>query len=120
MVNELLKELLVTIKDGKEFLTNQLPDVAVQILRFNFWHAVFIMFLGICFFVATFALLKYSRKNWKVWMDDVDALAPICSVGIGGFALVGFLFFLLSLIDILKITLAPKLYLIEYLKGMMN
>jgi len=129
MGQDAIGEILEWTKGAKDFVSAQAPEVVKEILRWGFWSNL----IWVAFSIGVmWLLLKVS--NW--WMDYTpegdendkpaersEKLHPaysgfvcICYAGIAVFGI----FIIIDLLDVLYITIAPRLYLIDYLKGMMQ
>jgi len=110
----LQKALDVATSTG-DFIAGQIPDVAKQLLLFEASWALVWMVLAIV--IAVFAIWPYKCAK-KMVADDSDwgPMYLIPSV----LWLVSVVVFMANIYDFLKITLAPKLYLLEYVAHLVN
>lgn len=112
-VNEALKGIIETASQIKQFSLEQIPDVLNQLLIFKFAEAIVVIVFCTIFITLSyiwFTILVSQEKEYGMWSDS-KVIASI----VGGFvSALSIVCIMLSIIDILKITLAPKLYLIEY------
>jgi hypothetical protein len=111
-LTEVLKATTNTAGQAKDFLLGQLPDVVQQLLHYNFvWSLIWWGFGALLLLGGLAWGLGFLRAAVK--HDDGD-YASVALVGVAPIV-VGFIF-LLENFDWLKIWLAPKLYLLDYVK----
>jgi hypothetical protein len=124
----LIKSLDGIQKTGTELveaLYQQAPEVVEQLLM---WHAVesliqciaAILALGIPFAVYKVACYIHQKLEVATWGDEFGFWLPVTLSGIVSFAIGFGTFFEYINIKWLKIWLAPKVYLLEYLADMMK
>lgn len=105
---------------GAEWLGGQIPEVVQQLLTWHFVAAVLTalmsaVVIGGCVIAA---IRCYGMRSEEVW--DKGDLPVEGFVGLAGSITVGFLAFLFCVVNsftALKIAIAPKLYLLEYIAG---
>ena len=96
-----------------EFAIEQAPEI---IQEFYNWQ---IMQLILCIFICCIVMLIFV-KNYKYWFekassyDDDELVYIVLLVTFGFFSIGSIPLIILSLFDLVKILVAPKLYLIEY------
>jgi len=124
----LIKSIDGIQKTGTELvdaLYQQAPEVVEQLLM---WHAVesliqciaAILALGIPFAVYKVANHLYKKLEVATWGDEYGFWLPVTVAGLVSFALGFGSFFEYVNIKWLKIWLAPKVYLLEYLADMVK
>jgi hypothetical protein len=124
----LIKSLDGIQKTGTELvdaLYQQAPEVVEQLLM---WHAVeslilciaAILTLALPFIHYKIANHVYHKLGVAKWGDEVAFWLPATLTGIVSFAIGFGAFFEYINIKWLKIWLAPKVYLLEYLADMMK
>ena len=128
-MNEQLSGALVdVIKAGKDGVVNlalfaqqQAPDLAKQIISWGLWSNLFEVFIEL---FSMFAVLKaYQWALSKIKDDKYESENPLYWIIfiIGGiFAIIMFICFFNSSEAFVKCLVAPKLYLIEYVKTLMG
>jgi hypothetical protein len=98
------------VEQGINFLGEQIPDVAQQVLVYNLSSALLWLFLGVALLVATNKTASWWRSCWE---DTEDKLfATVICFTVGGIPSV--VIIVCNMQVALKIWLAPKLYLLEY------
>jgi len=117
-MNEQFQQYLMGIieKTG-EFLGNEIPEIANQILLFNLVTSLF--YCGVTFITACFCTrycLCYFKKGIANASDTEDILSAFGVVA----GVVSIAVFIDNLIPVLKIWLAPKLYLLEYASSLVK
>lgn len=120
----LMERVVSSVDTTTEFLSAQLPDVIVQLLTFySIWHGIFAFLLvapalyhviWMRFYFKVQRDYKHGRRNARPTTDGEDLRAVF-----GSFAAVILLFvFTLQLKSFIMVMVAPKLYLIEYMRGL--
>lgn len=114
MKDELQKKLLELINSSQNFLVDQLPDVAKQLIEYNRIGTIGLL---ICLFMLfTFLIttgiyaINYFKKNY---MSDSDSF--ICFIF--SLAFVVLIAILFNTTDLVQSYLTPKAYLIKSLTG---
>ena len=117
-LNEYLSSLASTVKDGATFAGEQIPLVIQEKLSFDLVWAIVWMVMGIILLVVCGWLITMGRKVYNLdrYNESIIGYA-ICSVASG---LVGIGLMLNNLYIILNITLAPRLYIVEWVMGMVK
>jgi len=110
---QLTEFLLSTLKDTKQFVVGQAPDVVRQILAYATWDAKFGIYCGIM-------LLILSLINFILSATDDSSFgerAVICGV-------LSIIFFIIGVVSIpcnystlKKIEIAPKVFIMDQLRG---
>lgn len=123
LTTELINEILTILKSTKSFVVNQMPDVVQQILHWSIAESALLILIGLGMFVgAVWGLIKI-RQKWKDranHYDDDEFLFIISAIGCvcGGFVSVPIFF--INLFSLVKILVAPKIYLLEYFTGLLR
>lgn len=110
-MNEKFQEYLMGIleKTG-EFLGNEIPEVAEQILTFGLVVGIVWIVFGLIFSVIG---IYYLVRYFSIKGTASDAQDVMLVPGFIG-PILGMAFILVNISDVFKIWLAPKLYLLEY------
>lgn len=101
------------IKTSTDFASEQIPLFIQELLHYNFVMSLLWFSSGI---LGAIIICYYTRKFWK-WMVDERCLPEwcpaliFCACGFGGC-----LIFASCNTDWIKIKLAPRVYLMEYVK----
>ena len=118
VIDKFMIEMLELLKSAKDFTLEQLPEVAKEVLTYNFYSSLFGFFIGLGFAYIAFKFFKSSKdhKDEDIW-DIGKQLKLILGMVFTGIALI-------TLIDngdnVIKIKLAPRLYLIEYVSHLVK
>lgn len=118
----IIEKALKAAEQTGEFVIEQGTDLLQQ---FYAWHTatsivgiVFGLFLVICFPI-TFRIIARKEKQYNddarwfgKWLDG--DLIPLAAISSTFSAIVGVVMFCISVYHLIKILVAPKLYLIEY------
>lgn len=125
MKEELLKELVPILQATKEgllagieILKQQSPQLINEIYK---WEAS-IGIIGIAIGVVLLVISIYLIKNWKkLWEKACEQDTEPCLVATLTVSLIlGLFFFFFNLCKVIQITVAPKLYLLQYIAGLME
>lgn len=109
--NAVLAQMLADYQQGKEFVLEQAPEVLRQILAVDLIMAWIGFVVGVIASVSFLYFFWATRKNWDY--DAPDWMPPAaCVMFLVG--LLGVVVVPLNLSTIIKIEVAPKVYLIEY------
>lgn len=119
----LVDELVKIIKKGVNLAKDELPVIATQILDFYFWASFLWVVVGIillivglfCHIHAIPVFIQGARYGFRD--DDISCMWVIGAVIS---YILGVVFVVTNLIDIVKIKVAPRLFLLEYLKSFLH
>lgn len=115
-----LKNMIDAATQAGDFIKDQIPFVIRELLTFNTVKDAFMIAVGVLLMAGGILWIRYCLKRHnasedKLWSDWDVATIPgwiIAPIGIGIFAA--------YVIDLLKITLAPRVWLIEYAAGLVR
>ena len=113
IVQEYLTKLLSAIESGATFTAEQVPIIIQEKLAFDFWWAVAGLILGILLWLL-YPRLWTSTAN----IDDEDRGA-VRFAGSAVITLVSGSLIIANSYNLLFILMAPRLYIIEWLRGML-
>lgn len=125
-MNELVKQLSQVVELTKNGLIKttaivqaQIPDIVHQILKWELISSIlgailFLILFGIC---VKILYLAHKQTEEDAYPDDIWLWLPIVS-GVGGVA--SLIASIVNLFQALEIWIAPKVYLIDYLKSLMG
>lgn len=107
---QMLQSLIASATQAGDFIKEQMPIVIKELLAFN--TAKYAIYSAICAAIVI-AYLTFIYKYWKKEYprDSEDGIA-ILGGGVSMIAMVAFV--IEGAIPLLKITLAPRVWLIEY------
>lgn len=108
---QVLKNLIDAATQAGEFIKGQIPLVVQELLRFHLAVDIAWMILSLGFAAAFVWLIKFGRRQvekdkWSDW----DFGVVFSGFGVAA-SVISFFF---ATIALLKITLAPRVWLIEY------
>lgn len=121
VLTKFISEMCDLLKAAKDFTLEQAPKVAIEILHYRLAMAIVYMVIALIIGTLGFFLRKWAVKAYKengersnadmefAWIFGWLAMLVACPV-----------MFFINLIDLLKVTLAPRLYLIEYLSELLK
>ena len=115
-MNDYVNFLIQKIGEGGDFLKDQIPPLINEIILFERFVAIlyFLISLGILLTSIYFINLIYKKtlsKKYGYEDYDVGITVLLCFAGFASFVNS-----ILSIYEVLKIFLAPKLYILEYLR----
>lgn len=114
IVNPVVQQLMGYLNSSVEFVKEQAPEVIRQYLQWAFWSDLITIILCVIVIGAVSLLIRSiivkSNRN-----EDVDE--GLCVIAV--FGGIGSLFCtvtaIINIYDIIQITVAPKVYLLEHL-----
>lgn len=120
MDKELATKLLEMLTGAQDFVLTQAPDVIQQLLVYSFWKAIVGVVIGAALLGAATWAASGIRAAYEKGKNECDPspafLGRVALVIFGGVA--GSMTFLNAGHSALFVALAPKLFLIEYLRGL--
>jgi len=116
MKEELMKQVAGLVEftkegivKGVEVIQREAPEIVTEILRWELTVNIISFVVGVLLMIITF---KFYKKGKLIKDNETDSLACYCLTGtIGSFSQT---FLWLGLFNMLKILIAPRLYLINY------
>lgn len=117
-LNQALQEILDTLIATKDFVIEQAPDVVQQLLMWNTTACSIGTVVGLILLSVGFMMYYHNDKLFKEnnknnWDENLSAFWLILSV-------IGFIISMSFGFTLLKILIAPKLYVIEYIINMVK
>ena len=114
-----LAEILESALAAKDFMVSETPEVIQQLLTYNFTMSII---QTVCGIIMLFLLIPMWKKAIKYVNNDslgdaIDVYAPVGLISVCIGAPGSMLLFNLTW---LKIWLAPKVYLIEYMANLVK
>ncbi len=116
-LQETLIGLIDSTTSAAEFVQSEIPEVLEQLLMWKMGEGIFFICLGLFFALITYLLRKPTVKGWNDDYESGDAdtaWAELRTIGLIWFSIVSVIIIAISTLTVLKIWLAPKVYLIEY------
>lgn len=115
-LNELVEYISTSVKTAGDFVMEQRPLLVQEILTYNGIVSGGLSLLGsILFIIAIIGLLKI---NWERIKEVDGAVLVQFSLSMLSILISPFVFWY-NIFTFLKITFAPRLYLLEYVKDLM-
>ena len=101
-----------------DFATEQIPPFITEYLTWKFWEAAFSASMYLIVLAVAGVYLAYWKKIWAWTMEDFDgsdgiSLLPTLISAVGVSLLLIFNFPYDEIKDMIQITIAPKVYLLE-------
>ena len=122
LTEDLIKELLGALRTTADFTMEQVPGVVKEILVWNAVEAILMVLVALGFMALAYLAWEAATKiavdagGWSATGDKVCFPIVIMTVLLGVGSIMFFNFWLIPI----KICLAPRLYLIEYLSGLVK
>ena len=119
-LTESLVGILEKLEQGLDFAIAEVPDVVLQMMTYKtivFSIGVISALAVVCasaWYYFKFLPRKYTEANGKI-----DAGIFSMAILIGMPATISTVLFFINLFDLLKIVVAPKLFIIEYVRSLM-
>ena len=131
-LSNIIEKSLIVAEQTGQFVLEQAPDIMQQFLAWQFWYHLFLMVIFLLLTIFVPYTLKqamssksegendsYIKRKGRYWVKDRSSYSDsseIYSIYIG-FKLLSLLFLIgvvVNLSKVIYITVAPKVYLIEY------
>lgn len=115
-LDELMVQIINQVKNTGDFVVEQMPDVVQQLLTYQYYSTVCFLIFGIVLlFISCFSFYKMSILNRQSLRDPdiIPYVIAFLMIGIIS-ALIGIVNVCCNIDPLLKLTFAPKIYLIEY------
>lgn len=112
--NALVNMIDVTVKtmsDVVDFGKQQIPQVIHELLMWKATNACVWMAIGVILVVLSWVTFKAINRYVA---DTGDGDVYVLHLATGALVILGALFFVPNLLELLQILVAPKVYLIEY------
>lgn len=120
-LNAFLVNALELVQDAGKFAGEQIPIVLQEIIRYAIVAEALTIAVCLCFLTACFFFVKYCYKentNGRTIAYKCDGVLPwVPTILVGSFS---FGFLLASTYQLIFVLVAPRLYLLEYLKDFIN
>ena len=116
MNDELIEKLMDYLEKGQEFIADQAPDFIQQLLKYQWLSNLCGLIISSSIFLISFSVLMYFVFYPKYDQHNNLTFESMIGRVFGGMATLFFLIPITSCIDVLmKISIAPKMFLFEYL-----
>ena len=122
-LGSIIEKGVAGVEKGVSFLEAQLPDVIEQLLTWKMWELILwdiFILIGCAACIGGAVLSNKKHKAAKEAVKNKDRYSYYDDwviFGVSGFAIIGMVLcagFIAQTIQVLKIWIAPKIYLIEY------
>ena len=115
VTDKLTTKLLGYLDNTEIFLKEEVPDYLDQVLQWMFWESVLASILGLGLLVASYFLMRAANNECKK-SDQNEGIIIGGFVG-GVFALLfGIMLFACNITTVVKVKVAPKVVLVDYLR----
>lgn len=109
------ERLLEALESGADWMVGELPAIAQEVLRYHYWYYILgaiVSVVWLCIFVVTFV-----RAHKYLSVDSDSDPGWIYAIG----CIISFVFLSIlsstSAVGLIKVTVAPRMFLIEWLRG---
>lgn len=122
LLNEALRGLLDTFKDSKDFVLEQAPDVVQQLILYKtVYHGSVVLGGMLLMLLGAYLLYRGIKLGQESkWSDEMAT--PVIIQALFGFVggLTGIIAFSNNIQIFMKVWLAPKVYLLEYISSLIK
>lgn len=116
-LNKIAEKALEYIKSAEEFAIEQAPLVIQEFYHWCFWSHLFLLLIGATGLLVFYKSFKWGYDNYV----DSDADFPMGVEIISGvFWLASLTMFIHNLYGLIKVWVAPRVYLITYISEMIK
>jgi len=116
MKEEILKKLLEYLQNTELFLSGQIPDVFRQIMQIELFKIWALFIFSIICLIAFGISLYFFLKEWEE--KEYENLLVLIGLFVGGIC--GIICLTVSLYKLYLFYYAPKVFLIEYIGGLLK
>ena len=113
-----LPKVLKFVERSAEFVGDQAPLLVSEILNYNLVRGGAISLFGLTFLVIGLLAYKEMRREYAKSDPIGDKVVMLSIVSVGGIIL-GTIVFCSNILNVAKVLLAPRLYVIDYLRGIL-
>jgi len=124
-LSKVIEKSLKLAEETGNFVIDQAPDLLQQFYAWHITESSFYLLIGVILLIVTILLPRLwgrpevghtcDRKflgKYYAFNDEFDAIPIIGTYLVGGFISIPII--IINTLDLLKLLVAPKLYLIEY------
>jgi hypothetical protein len=115
-LDELMVQIINQVKNTGDFVIEQMPDVVQQILTYQYYSTLCFLIFGIVLLLISLFSFYKVRQLDKKSLGNPDVIPYIIA-----FLMIGIMSGLVGIFNVcdnidplIKLTFAPKIYLIEY------
>ena len=113
-----LPKVLKFVESSAEFVVDQVPLLVSEILNYNLVREGALSLLGLTFLVIGLWSCKEMRREYAKDEPLGDKVVVLSIVSLAGIIL-GCIIFCSHILGAAKVLLAPRLYVIDYLRGIL-
>lgn len=115
VLSTILEKALDGAQATGDFIAGQIPDVVKELLAYYTATDIFWILISILGFFGTWALYRWAIRMYEIDSDYGPMyILPACS------GILSIIIFMVNILDLLKIMVAPKLYLLEYAANLVH
>lgn len=124
-LEEVLNNLISLLEESATFTKTEIPLLLQEILTYSLWENIIAAFLQVGFFSLPFSyvlykVIRYCKAKKGIWTDFEFSLCfPGFTISVAGLFL-SILAFVDNVLNIVKVTVAPRLFLLEYLRELIK
>ena len=125
-LNKVLSELTQLLRSTKAFVLDQAPQVLKEIILLNRVRSILDALAGLVLIAGAIVILNVANNLPAVGCSDYDLIKCVSGKAIllylvfAGGVVFATLVLYGAIVDILKVFLAPKTFLIEYIKNLID
>jgi hypothetical protein len=116
MNDQLQQQLLTWASNAIEIAKDEIPAFAQEILNYGFYNRIFEIIFGIILLAQLPFYVRYIRKLMQNdFHNDNEGFTIFISLVSITLTIVGLAYLFDGIITLIKITCAPRLYLLDYI-----
>jgi len=117
MLEDKLIKILEMLESGILLTSQQLPVIAKDFLEWKFYQSFFFLTIGT--FLSILAIMFWKKGKKAICRGEEEESAGLFVGFLFSFALSGIII-LYNIHGLIKLTIAPRVYLIEYIRCMIG
>lgn len=121
LLTEYAMKALEALESGVNWLSGELPLYIEELIKWRFGYILYLIIVGVLLFVG---LLLLGIKLCKIYPDTKSMEAEMGTVLGAVFSFIGSLaggiMILVNIPVLIQISIAPRVYLLEYLTGLVG
>jgi len=110
-ISVILEKAQNNVDQAVDFVVTQTPLLANEIISWGLWSSIYLGIFGLL--ALTIGVLQHNKRNWKLFNNgDELGWARLTAGSMIGF--IGLIVLIIQVYDIIKVTVAPRVFMIEY------
>ena len=113
-----IRELLSAVQTGADFAKEQIPLILQEKLTYDLYKALFSIAFWLLLGVAAYIWCAFWVKRAKAEYNDSAGYYLLAGIPITIAAIIALIVIPDCVLTVLQISIAPRLYLLEWLRGL--